>query len=122
ERVSADCRRLVQASAIAGRDFSLPLVAATLDEPVGLCLPLIDEAIAYGLVDRIGEIGDYRFVHALTREAVEASLTTADRAALHRAVAEAIEARFAADLSEHVADIARHWAALAPYGEAATAR
>jgi hypothetical protein len=34
DRVSAGCRRLVQAAAIVGRDFSLVLVAATLDEPV----------------------------------------------------------------------------------------
>lgn len=66
--------------------------------------------------------GEFRFVHALTRDAVEASLTTTDRTALHRAVAEAIEAQFANDLSEHLADIARHWAELGPYGEAATTR
>ncbi|MCA1692966.1 MAG: LuxR family transcriptional regulator, partial [Actinobacteria bacterium] len=122
DRVSPDCRQLVQAAAIVGRDFSLSLVAGTLDAPVAQCLPLLDEAIAHGLVDRVGEIGDYRFVHALTREAVEASLTTAGRAALHRAVAEATERHFAGDLSEHLTDIARHWAELAPYGEAATAR
>ncbi len=122
DRVSAGCRRLVQAAAIVGRDFSLVLVAATLDEPVALCLPLIDEAIAYGLLDQVGDIGDYRFVHALIRDAVEASLTTADRASFHRAVAEATEAQFAGDLSEHLAELARHWAELAPYGEAATAR
>ena len=122
DRVSADCRRLVQAAAIVGRDFSLGLVAAALGEPVTRCLPLLDEAAGYGLVDRLGDVGDYRFVHALTREAVEASLTTAARAALHRAVAQAIEDQFAGNLAEHLADIARHWAELAPYGEAATAR
>ncbi|MDP8938033.1 MAG: AAA family ATPase [Actinomycetota bacterium] len=122
DRVSVDCRRLVQAAAVVGRDFSVALVAAALDEHVARCLPLLDEAVGYGLVDRVGDAGDYRFVHALTREAVEASLTTASRADLHRAVARAIEARYAADLSEHLADIARHWAKLAPYGEAATAR
>jgi DNA-binding CsgD family transcriptional regulator/tetratricopeptide (TPR) repeat protein len=121
-RVSADCRRLVQAAAVVGRDVSLALVAATLDQPVERCLPLIDEAIAYGLLDRVGDVGDYRFVHALTRDAVEASLTTADRAALHRAVAEATQARFAGDLTEHLGEIARHWVQLAPYGESATAR
>ncbi|CAN5178430.1 AAA family ATPase [soil metagenome] len=120
-RVSAGCRRLVQAAAIVGRDFSLALVAATLDEPVSECLPLIDEAIGYGLVDRIGDLGEYRFVHALTRDAVEASLTTADRLALHRAVAETTEAQFSGDLSEHLTDIARHWAELAPFGEGRTA-
>jgi predicted ATPase len=89
---------------------------------VARCLPLVDEAIAHGLLDRVGDAGDYRFVHALTRDAVEASLTTADRARLHRAAAEATEAHFAGDLSEHLGEIARHWVALAPYGESATAR
>lgn len=121
-RVSPDCRRLVQAAAIVGRDFSLTLVAATLNQPVAQCLPRIDEAIAYGLLDRVGEAGEFRFVHALTREAVAASLTTGDRAALHRAVAESIEMLFASDLSEHLADLARHWTEVAPYGAAATAR
>jgi hypothetical protein len=122
DRVSTGCRRLVQAAAIIGRDFQLRLVAATLDESVALCLPLVDEAIAFGFLDRIGETGEHRFVHALTRHAVEASLTTADRAALHRAVAEALETQFAGDLSDHLADIARHRAELAPYGEGAAAR
>jgi DNA-binding CsgD family transcriptional regulator len=122
ERVSPDCRRLIQAAAVVGRDFSLALVAAALTRPVAPCLPLVDEAIAYGLVDRMPRSGEYRFVHALTRDAVDASLMTADRAALHRAVAEALEARYADDLADHLADLARHWAALAPYGAAATAR
>ncbi|MBV9921619.1 MAG: hypothetical protein JOY78_12300, partial [Pseudonocardia sp.] len=80
----------------------------------------MDEAMAWGLVERLG--GDYRFCHALTRDAVAASLTTAERAALHRRGAEAIEARHAADLAEHLPDLARHWAVLAPFGEGATAR
>ncbi|MEA2827502.1 MAG: hypothetical protein QOG43_1941 [Actinomycetota bacterium] len=122
ERVTDDCRRLVQTAAIVGRDFSLPLVAAALDVPIGACLPLLDEAIGFGLVDRAGDAGDYRFVHALTREAVEASLTTAGRVKNHRAVADAIERRFAGDLSDHLTELARHWAELAPYGEAPTAR
>jgi len=100
ERVSAECRGLVQAAAIVGRDFSLPLVAVVLGQPAERCLPLVDEAIAHGLIDRFGDVGDYRFVHALTREAVEASLTTASRIASHRAVAEATEATFSGDLSD----------------------
>ena len=121
-RISAECRRFVQAAAVVGRDFPLAVVAAALDEPIERILPAVDEAIARGLIDRVGAGGSYRFVHALTRQAVEASLSTAEQIALHRAVANAIEAHFAADLSEHLADLARHWAALAPYGEAAIAR
>ncbi|MGZ4665837.1 MAG: hypothetical protein ACXV5Q_12585 [Frankiaceae bacterium] len=122
DRVSAGCRRLVQAAAIAGWDFPLGLVAATLDEPIARCLPLVDEAVAHGLLNSVRDAADYRFVHGLTRDAVEASLTTTDRIALHRAIAQAIEVYYAGDLSDHLADLARHWGAAAPFGEAATAR
>ncbi|MGW6198436.1 helix-turn-helix transcriptional regulator [Kribbella sp. NPDC055110] len=118
--VSAGCRRMLEAAAVVGRDFPLGLVAAVLGEPVAGCLPLVDEAIRYGLVARTG--AGHRFVHALTRDAVEASLTTADLAAMHRAVALAAEAHYAGDLAEHLVEIARHWAVVAPYGDAATAR
>jgi DNA-binding CsgD family transcriptional regulator len=120
DRVTDDCRRFVQAAAVVGREFSLAIVAPAVGRPVATCFPLIDEAVAHGLLDRVGD--DYRFVHALIRDAVEASLATADRVALHRAVAEATELLFVGDLSEHLCDLARHWAALAPYGEAAIAR
>ena len=123
ERVSEPCRTLVRAAAVVGRDFPLGLVAATLEVPVVECLPAVDEAVAWGLVEELGS--DYRFCHALTRDAVAASLTTAERAALHRRVAEAIVARNGSDLTdlaEHLPDLARHWAELAPFGEGATAR
>ncbi|GAA1123465.1 AAA family ATPase [Kribbella jejuensis] len=119
-RVSADCRAMLQAAATVGRDFQLGLVAAARNEPIERLLPAVDEAVEHGLIDRTG--GDYRFVHVLTRDAVEATLATAERLALHRAVADALRERYADDLSEHLADIARHWACLAPYGEASTAR
>jgi DNA-binding CsgD family transcriptional regulator len=122
ERLSPECRRLVQASAVVGRDFSVAIIAAVLGRPVVECLPLLDESIAHGLVDRFRGAGEYRFVHALTREAVAASLPTRDRIELHRATAVATEALFAGQLSEHVSEIARHWAEVAPYGEAAVAR
>ena len=121
--VSADCRNFLEVAAIVGRHFSLLVVAAALGRSdVGL-LDVADEAIGYGLIDRAGEdIGSYRFVHALTRDAVESSLDSGRRVALHRAVAVAIEATYARDLSEHLADLARHWAHVAPFGAAATAR
>ena len=96
------------------------MVAAARREPVACLLPAVDEAVGHGLVEGIG--GDYRFVYVLTRDAVEATLSTAEQLVLHRAVAVALQERFADDLSEHLADIARHWARLAPYGQAPTAR
>ena len=122
DQASADCRRLVQAAAIVGRDFQLQVVAATLQRSPVECLPLVDEAISRGFVDRLDRSGDFRFVHALTRDAVEASLSSTDRIALHRVVAAALEHGFADNLDEHLAAIASHHAALAPYGDGTTAR
>ncbi|HET7487534.1 MAG TPA: AAA family ATPase [Acidimicrobiales bacterium] len=120
EQVSTGCRRLVHAAAVAGRDFPIPLVAAALGAEVGPCLAWADEAVGRGLLDAVGD-GDYRFVHALTREAVRASLATADRVALHRALALALESGAAGDPAGHLAEIARHWSEVAPYDGAAPA-
>jgi DNA-binding NarL/FixJ family response regulator len=117
DRVSGDCRRMVQAAAMVGRDFQLTTVAAVLGFTVEHCLPLIDEAVAFGFLDQPG-----RFSHALTRDAVAASLGTAERAALHRGIAEALERQHAGDLSQHLVEIARHRAHLAQYGEGAIAQ
>lgn len=120
-RLDPATRRLVQTAAVVGRDFGVGLLATVLDVDVASTGPPLDEAVAHGLVDAV-EPGGYRFVHALTRDAVEASLSGGERAAQHRAVARAAEEHFAGDLSDHLADIARHWRELAPHGEADRAR
>jgi DNA-binding CsgD family transcriptional regulator len=115
DRASEDCRRFVQAAAIVGRDFRLRTVAAILQRSVDDCLSLVDEATKLGFVDRVE---DFRFVHALTRDAVEASLSATERLTLHRAVAAALEN----DPEEQPATIASHHAVLAQYGDGTTAR
>jgi DNA-binding CsgD family transcriptional regulator len=121
--VSTDCRIFLEAAAIVGRHFTLPVVAATLGTASTDLLGVADEAIGFGLIDHAGgDAHGYRFVHALTRDAVESSLDTGRRVELHRAVALAIEHTHAQDLTEQLADLARHWAQVAPFGAAATAR
>ncbi|MGQ0575199.1 MAG: ATP-binding protein [Pseudonocardia sp.] len=121
-RLSAPCREFLQAAAVVGVRFDPGMVAAVLDEPVGACAERVDEASARGLLDRVDDTGGLRFLHALTRDAVVASLDTAQRLALHRAAATALQERHAGDVADHLGEIARHWSALAGYGEAATAR
>ncbi|MEJ2860016.1 ATP-binding protein [Actinomycetospora flava] len=121
DRLGPDARRLVATAAIAGRDFSLGLLAVALGEPRTACLPVLDEVRAHGLVEETGA-GSYRFVHALTRDAVEAATPTGERLARHRAVAEALEAGAGGVVADRLADVARHWRELAHHGEGPRAR
>ncbi|HEX8868020.1 MAG TPA: AAA family ATPase [Lentzea sp.] len=92
-RLSPDARELVRTAALIGRDFDVDLAAAASGLPLGV----LDEAST--LIDGTG----HRFVHALTRDAVEASLTTAERRTIHRRIASSMTA------STRYADVARHW-------------
>jgi DNA-binding CsgD family transcriptional regulator/tetratricopeptide (TPR) repeat protein len=103
QRLSPQCRRLLQTGAVVGRDFQLDIVAAALGADESALLPALDEAVLHGLV----ETGP-RFVHALTRDAVELSLTHAERREQHLRVGRAVGARHADDLSDHLSDLLRH--------------
>ncbi len=116
-RLPAEAVRVLQAAAIVGREFPLPVVATMLDAPVLGCLSALDDAAAEGLVELTPTPGRHRFVHDLVRDAVEADLGAAERTRLHRDAATAIEARYAARLEPHLSDLARHWAIAAVAGE-----
>jgi DNA-binding CsgD family transcriptional regulator len=120
-RLSPECVQLLHAASIVGRDVPIALVAAVVDLPVADCLDPFDEAVAAGLVEAGPTPGEYHFVHALVREAVEAGLPTSERVRLHRSAAEAIEKAYAELLEPHLFDLARHWAVAAVQGEAAIA-
>jgi DNA-binding CsgD family transcriptional regulator len=102
DRLSPACRAALQTAAVAGRDLDLPVVAKVLQTPVEALLPLVDEAVAQGLVD-----GD-RFTHMLTRDAVELTLTPSQRVELHAAVGAAVRLVHADRLDDHLADLVRH--------------
>ena len=121
ERLGPDARRLVEAGAVVGRRFPLAVVARMLGVDVRECLGAADAAVASGLLAQVGA-GELRFAHALTRDAVRAGVPTEVAVGLHGAAAEALEVHWAGELDEHLAELAWHRMALAPYGEAAQAR
>lgn len=120
-RLSPDAVRLVHAASIAGREFPLALVAAIVRRPAVDCLVLLDEAGAAGLVEPTATPDQHQFVHALVRDAIEATLPTPDRIALHRSAAEAIEAMYAGSLESRLSELARHWSIAAVDGGEAKA-
>lgn len=116
-RLSPESARLLRAGSIVGSEFSLGVVAAMIGLPVPSCLAPLDEAVTAGLVEAPSTAGNYRFAHALVRDAVEAGLGTPERVRLHRLAAEAVEEFYRGRLEPHVFDLARHWAAAAVGGD-----
>lgn len=87
DRLDSRRKEALQTASAIGRDFSRDILARALGRPADL------EGIAAtpGLVDA-GQGGQWRFAHALIRDAVYASLLSAHRQEAHRAIAAAIEA------------------------------
>ncbi|MCB8043881.1 hypothetical protein JM654_05400 [Microbacterium oxydans] len=91
----------------AERPLSHPLITSLVELPE----QRLDEAIREAARSGILVIGDddYRFRHALLREAVHDDLLPGERARLHRAYAEALEAQCAGSDSSDAAALAYHW-------------
>ncbi|WP_448627121.1 helix-turn-helix transcriptional regulator [Geodermatophilus sp. URMC 64] len=115
-RLTSAPEQVLQAASVVGRSFHAALVARMLDVPVLGCLAGLDRGAEAGLVEATPVPGEYRFVHDLVREAVEAGLSMPDRVRLHRSAAEAIENSGTAR-SGQLPDLARHWAVAAVAGE-----
>jgi DNA-binding NarL/FixJ family response regulator len=95
-------------AAVAGRRFGFALLreANGMDELE--LLQVVKQLIAAQLV--VEESADrFAFRHALTHEAVYATLLRRERQALHRRVAEALERLYAGALEPYQADLAYHY-------------
>lgn len=107
DRLGDDARRVVQVASGAERPLSHPLITRL----VGMSEERLDEAIREATRSGILVVvdDDYRFRHALLREAVHDDLLPGERARLHRAYAEALEAQCAESESGDAAALAYHW-------------
>ncbi len=122
---------VLRVAAAAGRRIDDGLLASVLDTPPRELAAALREAIASGILTRVGSRDGpvSAFRHGLLQEVVADELFPAERAALHAGFARALEARIAAgDLSVPAAEVARHWdaarmpeRALAPMIQAAVA-
>jgi len=111
--LSDECNVLLRTAAVIGREFTSALLCRLRDiEPVQ-ALELLDEAEAARLIEPTKRPGEYRFVHALIRETLEAELPTARRVRAHGEIAEALEAQYGTrndqNAAEHAAELALHF-------------
>lgn len=112
--LSADCRRLLDVAAVIGECCALPLLAAACDtSPIHL-EEMLHEAALAGLVARRADSAlDVVFVHPLIREALYQELG-AERIAVHRRVATALQRLPVRNPDQHDSAVAYHaWRAIA---------
>lgn len=85
-------KAFIQACAVCGDVFDLRLVARTVGVDVDRAIAVISDLESRGILTGSAAVGDeFRFRHALLRDAGYSSLLKADRSALHGKIAEAME-------------------------------
>lgn len=101
-RVSAKCNEVLGAASVLGADVDGGVLGEMVDQPASEAL---EEAVGAGLVDLVDHaLGQWRFVHALVRNARYEQLGSAERARLHRSALDALAKRpevSAATLAHH---------------------
>jgi DNA-binding CsgD family transcriptional regulator len=122
-RLSDGCRRVLEVAAVVGRDFELRVLQPASGLDGDRLLELVEEAEAARVVAVVpGGLGRWRFGHALVREVLYEGLPAVRRIRLHGRVGEALEAVYVADPGPHLAELAHHFVAAAPGGEAMVGR
>lgn len=117
-RLDDAARRILATAALAGLEFSTPLVAAGLDEPVQeverACATLARRGeFLKRLRERTWPDGTtavrYAFGHALYRETLAQELEPSERTDLHRRIGTRLESAFSSDPGEVAAQLALHF-------------
>lgn len=91
-------KSFIQACAVCGDVFDLRLVARTVGVDIDRAISVISDLESRGILTGSTAVGDeFRFRHALLRDAGYSSLLKADRASLHGRIAQAMETYAAED-------------------------
>jgi class 3 adenylate cyclase/tetratricopeptide (TPR) repeat protein len=110
DRLSPEDKRVLQCTAVIGKDVSFPLLQAVVDAPEAeLRQSLAQLQTAEFLHERslFPEL-EYTFKHALTQEVAYASLLLERRRGLHARIVQTIETRHAGRLANEVERLAHH--------------
>ncbi|MFF5209025.1 BTAD domain-containing putative transcriptional regulator [Streptosporangium sp. NPDC000396] len=116
-RLPEETRKLLRAAAVVGRDVEIDLLEAVTGTPVEQVMSLLEPAVATGLLFEPPGGFDYRFSHALVRDALHSGLSRLERARLHLRAGEALEALPGAE----PARLAHHFGMASKVGGAARA-
>jgi DNA-binding winged helix-turn-helix (wHTH) protein/tetratricopeptide (TPR) repeat protein len=116
--LSPTCRELLAVAAVIGREFTVGALELATEHSRQAVLDAVSAASeARTIQESQDRIGHFRFEHILVRDALCESLSTVERANLHRRVGEALERLYGTNAEEHLAELAYHFAEALPAGE-----
>jgi tetratricopeptide (TPR) repeat protein len=118
-RLSEDANRVLACASVVGLEFEPAVVQGAGGFAEDTVLSALEESVTARLVAEVpGAVPRNRFSHAVVRATLYDELTAARRVALHRKVAQTIEAVHAGRLDDHLPALAHHWSrASAPAAE-----
>jgi tetratricopeptide (TPR) repeat protein len=121
-QLSPACCAVLRLAAVFGREFDLVCVERAGSLVRTEVLAALDEAMGTGIVrDLPATPGRFSFSHALVRDALYAGIPSARRLELHRHAGEVLEEIHGTDVDPHLPEIAYHFHAAVPAGDATTA-
>ena len=113
-RVSADCRRLLDAAAVTGNEVLVDVLGDVLDLPSAAVAAQLGDAIRAGvLTGAVCGPERVRFAHDLYRETIYTDLPTPRRLELHRQIGVGLERRLERGGAVFPGEVARHFSAAA---------
>lgn len=112
DRLSAECRQVLTAASVLGRQFGLPLLKGVVGGEEKLREPLRElQRLDLLRESRRWPQPEFRFKHVLIQEAVYRTVVGAERRRLHREAAEWLEQRREEGGYESLGLLAHHWLA-----------
>ncbi len=120
DSMSESARELLTVAAVLGREFELAKLLIVFDLPQKDVFDRLDEAARARVLVK-GKDGAYRFAHALVRDVLYKKLSSAERVARHRTIAQRLLSHYGADVDAHAAELARHFVRALPVGDPALA-
>jgi DNA-binding SARP family transcriptional activator/tetratricopeptide (TPR) repeat protein len=120
-RLAPECRRLLSAASILGREFGVRELAAVSEIDEDAVLDAVDEAITARVLFEAPTVGRLRFSHALVRDTLYEGLGAAHRRAAHLRAGEIVERLCASNPEPHLAELAHHFFEALPSGDPAWA-
>jgi class 3 adenylate cyclase/predicted ATPase/tetratricopeptide (TPR) repeat protein len=104
-------KELLQTLSVIGREFSQSVIARVVPRQADDLAEMLAHLQLAEFIYEQPAVSDieYTFKHALTQEVAYNSILLERRKQIHEGAAQAIEALFAANLSDHYADLARHY-------------